>query len=78
MKIQITQGCAGVDFGYGNGKVLTVDVDLPKSRALMLLNAGLAVPVTERVETADYPRHVGGGWYQTADGQKVRKADLEV
>ena len=24
------------------------------------------------------PKHVGGGWYETADGQRVRKSELEA
>ena len=77
MKIKILQSVAGVDFAYGAGAELEVDADIPKARALEFLNAGLAEPAAQRVETADYPRHVGGGWYLTADGRKVRKSELE-
>jgi len=78
MKIKLVQSVAGVDFAYGAGTVLEVDVDIPKRRALELLNASHAVPDTDTIETADYPKHIGGGWYQTADGRKVRKSELEA
>lgn len=79
MIIEVTRSCAGPGFTHKRGQELEVGVDIPRDRALMLLNGGIAVPAVERaVETADYPKHVGGGWYLLADGRKVRKSELET
>lgn len=73
MFIKIDTSCSGPDFSYGGGARLEVGVDIPKDRALMLLNAGLASPVRDTpTESVSYPRHIGGGMYELPDGTRVK------
>jgi hypothetical protein len=73
MRIRIVQSCAGNDFTYARGRELEYGTEIPKDRAMQLLNGGLAVPVREvEVETADEPVHIGAGWYRLPDGRKIR------
>jgi hypothetical protein len=43
-------------------------------RAAFLIDMGRIGPAAEA--PPDEPIHVGGGWYQLADGRKVRKSEL--
>ncbi len=55
--------------------------ELPDVTAKKLLDVGLVSATTEPPENAMMPKaepkYLGGGWYLTADGRKVRKKDLE-
>ncbi len=35
------------------------------------------IPEPEPKQPDVYPRHVGGGWWETADGRRLRRAELE-
>lgn len=76
MRIKITRSMAGPWGSYGAGKELIVGTDIEKARALKYLNAGLAVAIADAgAETAEYPVHKGGGYYQLSDGSQVRGKD---
>ena len=48
MLIRIEAACAGDGWSYKHGDVLEYDKDIPKDRARMLLNGGLATPVRDQ------------------------------
>lgn len=78
MKIKMLQGLAGPEFVYNPGDV----VEMEKKQATRLCKAGIAKPIEgEEIETATkpqgetaakWPKHVGGGWYQLSNGEKIR------
>jgi len=86
MKIELTQGRAGVKVSYQVGEV----IDKPKKEALNMIENGKAKPVkSENVETQsapkaeedqsnEYPKHKGGGWYELSNGETVKKKSKAV
>ena len=73
MVIRIEAACAGDGWSYKHGDVLEYDKDIPKDRARMLLNGGLATPVRDQpIETADKPVHKGRGVFELPDGRRIK------
>ena len=58
------------------------EFEAPENLVKKLKKAGLvetatAKPPENAMMPKPKPKHIGGGWYLTADGKKVRKKDLE-
>lgn len=78
MRIRITRSLAGPRV-FRKGEELLVGEEIPKQQALRFLNSGLAVAIADaNAETAEYPVHKGGGYYQLSDGSQVRGKDAAV
>lgn len=79
MKIRITKSCAGPWGSAGKGQIREVGPDITRALALEFLSSGLAVAVKDTgTETAEYPVHVGGGWYETSAGDRVRGKEAAI
>ena len=73
MQIRMARSCAGPAGSFRKGEIMDVGPDIEKKLALEFLNAGLAIAVADvGAQTTEYPVHVGGGWYETSDGNRVR------
>lgn len=60
---------------------------LKKRKVVKLENGGIRMDFVESAATKPSenaampkakPKHIGGGWYELADGRKVRKKDLKA
>ncbi len=87
MKIKILTSLAGINFSYSVGQIAEVD----DKTAIHWVKAGLAEPVdAKQFENAvieppenaalkaakdKYPKHIGGGWYELPNGEKVKGKD---
>ena len=81
MRIKMITMSASPDGNLYPGQEYTVSEKLGNT----LISSKAAVKI-ERLECASRlpepeaaikPKHIGGGWYQLADGRRVRKSELE-
>ena len=51
---------------------------LPDGRVIYTFESASVEAPEKAVMPQPKPKHIGGGWYELPDGQKVRKKDLEA
>jgi len=80
MRVRMLTSMAGATISRKKGDIY----DLPEDKAQRLIDAGFAEPVqgAAQRETAavkpDEVRHLGGGWYELPNGQRVQgRAEAE-
>lgn len=60
-----------------NGKVYVVKESKAKKQSNHDTETGMVQPPENAMKEKPKPKALGGGWYLTADGRKVRKSELE-
>ncbi len=69
LKIIFKESIAGPNYAYSPGD----SAEFEEKQAIRFCEAGIAYPTKEKqVETASFPKHTGGGWYELSDGSKVQ------
>lgn len=79
VKIKMLTSMASPDWSVAAGEEIEVNDEVAKA----WIKAGIAAPIKEqKIETATqpkpetatikYPKHVGGGWYELSNGEKVQ------
>lgn len=73
MRIKFRQEYEGPAGSFYPGEIVSIEKDL----AIDICNAGLAFPVKEK-EIEKQIEDLGGGWYETSDGQKIRGKEKAI
>ena len=73
MRIKFKRGYDGPAGSFSSGDIANLD----KDTAIDICNAGLAFPVKEK-QVENQLKNLGGGWYETSNGEKVRGKDKAI